>query len=309
MFASYGWGITVNPFSLPRATQPCAVVSVGEGIAASEGTLPVRRLFPTPQFDGADPFALLDVWGPTALRPEEAPGVEPHPHCHVEILTFVRQGAVNQRASLGPLSAITVGPGDVGWLRAGAGVVHDEVVVATDNQNGRLDAAQLWVSMPKRQWRAEPELQQVRSDAVPSVTIDEGVRVRVLAGVLGDVAGPIQTLAEVDIYHVFLDKGARWQASIAGGRNPLVLAWSGELYVGPKSRPLGTGHVARLGDGTSVALVAGGAHPAEALVMVGRALHQSVARFGPFVADSADGIRAAMARFQRGRMGTLNRRR
>jgi redox-sensitive bicupin YhaK (pirin superfamily) len=80
------------------------------------------------------------------------------------------------------------------------------------------------------------------------------------------------------------------------------------LYVGPKSRPLGDGHVARLGDGTSIALVAGGDGPVEALVMVGRALHQPVARYGPFIADSADGIRAAMARFQRGRMGTLNRR-
>ncbi|MFT6143722.1 MAG: redox-sensitive bicupin YhaK (pirin superfamily) [Myxococcota bacterium] len=298
----------MNPFSLPRAAQPCDVVSAGEGIAATEGTLPLRRLFPTPQFDGADPFALLDVWGPASLMPEEAPGVEPHPHCHVEVLTLVREGAVHQRASLGVQSSITVGPGDVGWLRAGAGVVHDEVAVATDTLGGRLHAVQLWVSMPKRSWRDDPELQKVRAETVPVVTVDETVRVRVLAGFLGDIAGPIETLADVDIYHVFLDKGARWQAAIAGGRNPLVLAWHGELYVGPKSRPLGTGHIARLGDGTSVALVAGGDGPAEALVLVGRALHQPVARYGPFIADSADGIRAAMARFQRGRMGTLTRR-
>lgn len=298
----------MNPFSLPRAAQPCAVVSTGEGIAASEGALPVRRLFPTPQFDGADPFALLDVWGPAALMPKEAPGVEPHPHCHVEVLTLVREGAVHQRASLGPQASIMVGPGDAGWLRAGAGVVHDEVAVPTDTVGGRLHAVQLWVSMPKRHWRTEPELQQVRADSVPVIDVDDEVRVRVVAGVLGDVAGPVQTLADVDIYHVFLAKGARWQARIAGGRNPLVLAWHGELYVGPKARPLGTGHVGRLGDGTSVALVAGGGGPAEALVMVGRALHQPVVRYGPFVADSADGIRAAMARFQRGRMGTLNRR-
>lgn len=296
----------MNPFSLPGGAQPSPVVSVSEGLAAVEGNLPVLRLCPTPHSDGADPFVLIDRWGPATRHPHEGRlGIEPHPHCHIEVLTLVRRGAVVQRASLGPLPEVHVGPGEVGWLIAGAGVVHDEWAVVPDDAPGQLDAVQVWVALPRRRESCEPELRLVRSEAVPVVQLGGESRVRVLAGSVGESTGPVECQASVTLLHAFLEKDTVWKHPLPGGQTALVMVLDGEALIGPQNRSVRAGQLARLGDGTQLSVQASRVTGVELLLLVGRPLHQPVARFGPFVARDEGAIRAAMMRFQRGRMGQL----
>lgn len=291
---------------LPGPGQICAVDAVSEGIPTEDGSLRMRRLFPTPRFDGADPFILMDHWSMTGLLPGDSPGVEPHPHCHIEVLTLVRQGALRQRASLGAQGEVTVGPGGATWLCAGAGVVHDERMVPVDTAGCALDAVQVWVALPKRAEQATPELTTVRPETVPVVEHD-GLRARVLAGRALGVEGPAQLRADVTVIHATVDVGHRWELAVPGGRSVLVMVWSGQARIGARGRPVSAGQVAKLGDGTRVVVEGAGDEPADVLVLFGRPMHQPVVRFGPFIARDSDGIRAAMYRFQRGTMGTLTR--
>lgn len=250
---------------------------------------------------------MLDRFGPTVLAPDELRVAGAEPRCRVDVFTWVRSGRVTARASRGPLAEAAVGPGDWLWLRSGDGVVSD---LAAD---GVLDAVQLWVDVPRRAQRGEGALHVLRTDAIPVVALGEdGSRVRVVAGAVGDAVGPLGPSADVAILHVFLAKGAAWTHVVPGAARvvALVIDGFGQMGVPGATRPAKAGDLVRFdADGTSVRMAATPEAALELLLIAGRPLRQPVARFGPFIASDEASIKAAMYRFQRGRFGTLAPRR
>ncbi|MGH9027781.1 MAG: pirin family protein, partial [Acidimicrobiia bacterium] len=140
----------------------------------------VRRAFPTPNLDMIDPFLLLDEMGPSEHAPGDAKGAPDHPHRGFETVTYLLDGAFEHRDSAG--NAGRLGPGDVQWMTAGAGVVHSEMP-ATElrDRGGRLHGFQLWVNLPAAEKMKPPHYQEIPAADIPVVRRD-GVTARVIAG-------------------------------------------------------------------------------------------------------------------------------
>jgi redox-sensitive bicupin YhaK (pirin superfamily) len=143
---------------------------------------PVRRPFPTETLDHFDPFLLLDEFGPVDWAPGEAVGAPDHPHRGFETVSYILEGRLQHKDSVGNWGRL--GPGDVQWMTAGAGVVHsempeDELV----RSGGRMHGFQLWVNLPQRDKMVRPRYQDVQSAEIPVTrTPDGSVAVKVIAG-------------------------------------------------------------------------------------------------------------------------------
>src|ERR1043165_7738861 len=146
-----------------------------------EGFL-VHRPFPTYALSDFDPFLLLDEMGPKDLAPGEARGAPDHPHRGFETVTYMLEGRMQHKDSKG--NAGTLGPGDVQWMTAGAGVVHSEMPVAEFAESGgRLHGFQLWVNLPRRDKMMRPRYQEIPAAKIPTAQSEDGrVRVKVIAG-------------------------------------------------------------------------------------------------------------------------------
>src|SRR5262245_3774195 len=154
----------------------------------------VRRAIPSRAFEAIGPFIFLDHFGPIEVRPGEAKGASAHPHAGIETLTLLLEGRSVHKDSLGNVSAM--GPGEVQWMRAGRGVIHDESPdEGLVRSGGRLHGVQLWINMPKGGKHTMPIYRHVTAFEIPQLPHETGV-VRLVAGRVGDVSGPIRTYGD-----------------------------------------------------------------------------------------------------------------
>src|ERR1700687_4695803 len=146
------------------------------------GGFVVRRPFPGERIDAVDPFLLIDEMGPVEYGPGEAIGAPDHPHRGFETVTYVLDGEMEQEDSAGHRGRL--GPGDVQWMTAGAGIVHSEEPSARIREKGgRVHGFQIWVNLPARDKMMRPRYQEVPSNQIPPAeTADGKARVRVIAG-------------------------------------------------------------------------------------------------------------------------------
>src|SRR5207248_10902697 len=159
----------MNTLTLPRE---CKVATLHAAFHTLEGDgFEVRRAIPSSAFQAIGPFIFLDHFGPIEVRPGEAKGASAHPHAGIETLTLLLEGLSVHKDSLGNVSAM--GPGEVQWMRAGRGVIHDEapdeVLLRT---GGRVHGVQLWINMPKGGKHAEPAYRHVKADEIPLLLHD-----------------------------------------------------------------------------------------------------------------------------------------
>ncbi len=150
------------------------LISIHEAFRTLEGDgFEVRRAIPSNAYEAIGPFIFLDQFGPIDVRPGEAKGASAHPHAGIETLTLLLEGSQTHKDSLGNVSSMR--PGEVQWMRAGRGVVHDE---SPDEQlrreGGHVHGVQLWINMPKGGKHAEPAYRHVKASEIPTVTADEG---------------------------------------------------------------------------------------------------------------------------------------
>jgi redox-sensitive bicupin YhaK (pirin superfamily) len=253
----------------------------------------------------ADPFLHFDYGAPVALPPTDAPlGVGEHPHKGFETVTVVWQGEVEHRDSSGGSGKI--GPGDVQWMTAGAGLVHEEML-GRDwlRRGGTLEFAQLWVNLPARDKAAAPGYQTLPAADIPTVALPGGAgTARVIAGKLFGARGPARTFTPVGVWDVRLESGATVELPVPDGHTALVFARSGAAAVGEEAARVNEGEVAtfgRAGNAVPVASEAG----ASLLVLTGEPVAEPVAAYGPFVLNTAEEIRQAVADFRAGKMGRL----
>jgi hypothetical protein len=266
---------------------------------------PVRSLFSYDRFGQAvSPFLLLDYAGPMEFSPAAKPrGVGEHPHRGFETVTIVYSGEVAHRDSTG--HGGTIGPGDVQWMTAAGGIVHEEFHSPRfTQQGGLLEMAQLWVNLPARDKMSPPRYQTIESAAIPVVQLPQGNgRVRVIAGEFGLARGPASTFSALNVWDVRLAKGAVLFAPLPEGHIAAIAVLKGVARIND-SRPLAAAELAVLGrDGQAIDISA--SEEAVILILSGVPIEEPIAGYGPFVMNTRDEIETAMRDFQSGKFGQI----
>jgi quercetin 2,3-dioxygenase len=266
---------------------------------------PVRSLFSYhAQGAAISPFLLLDHAGPLHFDPAEHPrGVGEHPHRGFETVTIVYDGEVAHRDSAG--NGGTIGPGDVQWMTAAGGIMHEEFhSPAFTRRGGTMEMAQLWVNLPAKDKLSAPHYQPIVAADIPSVPLpaDAG-QVRVIAGQYGDARGPAKTFTPVNVWDVRLRSGSSAMLRLPEGHTSLIALLHGALRVN------GTQDVEaeqivqfdRAGEDVQVTASA----DAVFLVLTGEPIDEPIAGYGPFVMNTRDEIMAAIRDLQEGRFARL----
>src|SRR6266487_4449295 len=258
----------------------------------------VHRPFPTPTLADFDPFLLLDRMGPVTFRPGEAKGAPDHPHRGFETVTYVLDGAIEHEDSQGNRGRI--GPGDVQWMTAGSGVIHSEMPAEEIRRNGgRLHGFQLWVNLPRRDKMMTPRYQELRAAEIPTATSADGkVKVTVIAGESLGTRASIDTRTPIMYLHVRLAAGASFTQPIPENYNAFAFVINGQVSNARENDMI---LFDRDGDSVTITTEKG----AELLLIGGVPLNEPVARYGPFVMNTAGEIRQAMLDYQSGRFGEI----
>jgi quercetin 2,3-dioxygenase len=279
-------------------TSPARVLRKVRGRAASDGAgVKLTRVIGGPDLPDLDPFLLLDEFG-TERAEDYLAGFPDHPHRGFETVTYMLDGRMRHRDNHGNEGLLT--PGSVQWMTAGRGLVHSEM---PEQESGRMRGFQLWVNLPAREKMTEPKYQEFAPDRIPLATPAEGVSVKVIAGAVGEVVGPIVQPATDPLYlDIALDAGQGWRYLLPEGHNAFAYAFEGAVTVGEgdDARPLETHELAVLGGGNELQLRAGG-QPARLILVAGRPLHEPVMRHGPFVMNTRQELMQAFVDFQEGR--------
>ena len=267
------------------------------GEVTSDGAgVRLTRVIGGPALPDLDPFLLLDEFGTD--RPEDyLAGFPEHPHRGFETVTYMLDGRMRHRDNHGNEGLLT--PGSVQWMTAGRGLVHSEM---PEQQEGRMRGFQLWVNLPSKEKMAEPRYQEFPSENIPVVQPAEGVRVKVIAGVVGDARGPISQPATDPLYlDIALDAGRTWEYPLPEGHSAFAYVFEGEAAIGEgeDTRRLGTHEMAVLGGGDVFRVTA--SNDARLILVAGRPLREPVARYGPFVMNTKQEIMQAFVDFQEGR--------
>jgi redox-sensitive bicupin YhaK (pirin superfamily) len=266
---------------------------------------PVRNLFPSNGVSREiDPFLMLDYAGPRRFEPSNRPrGVGEHPHRGFETVTIAYQGAVDHRDSAG--NSGTIYPGDVQWMTAASGVVHEEMHEREFSRAGGVfEMVQLWVNLPKAHKMSAPGYQGIAKDSIPVVELGGGSLGRVIAGELNGARGPARTFTPMNVFDVRLAAGSRVELALAEGHNAGVVLLRGDVVVNGATPLQGEARMATLSrDGGPVVLEAKDA--SIVLVLSGAPIGEPVASYGPFVMNTEAEIRQAVEDYRAGRMGRL----
>jgi redox-sensitive bicupin YhaK (pirin superfamily) len=193
-----------------------------------------------------------------------------------------------------------LGPGSVQWMTAGRGVVHSEM---PEQESGRMRGFQLWVNLPAREKMVAPAYQEFAPDRIPQATPAEGVTLKVIAGQVGEVTGPIRQPATEPLYlDIELAAGARWSVPLPEGHNVFAYVFEGQALFGDGAhrQPVATQTLAVLGGGRQLS-VEGGSQGARLILVAGKPLREPVARYGPFVMNTREELMQAFADYQDGK--------
>lgn len=283
---------------MPDSTHaPAAAKAIGEFVvpaALGPDRMPARRAFVPEQSRPFDPFLMFVEFGPRELH-ETDWGFGPHPHKGFETITYMREGGIEHRDSAGGHAVL--GPGDVQWMTAGAGIVHsEEPPAALREHGGVVHGFQIWLNLPAALKEAAPGFAVLRGAETPRAEPAPGVSVRVIGGSCSAVASPLRLRAPAFLWHATLAPGARWTFAKEDGWSAFAYAFSG-----PEHGRLTV--FDRAGDAATLAH--DGAAPLDLLVMGGQPFDEPIASYGPFVMTSREEIIAAIRDYQSGRMGSL----
>lgn len=267
---------------------------------------PVRTLFAYPDLGQVlSPFLMLDYAGPREFPPtHERLGVGEHPHRGFETVTIVYDGEVEHRDSSGGGGGI--GPGDVQWMTAASGVVHEEFHGENfARSGGRFEMVQLWVNLPAKDKMTEPRYQEILDSQIPKVTLPNGQgSVRVIAGEYGGKKGPAKTYTPIHVWDLRLTNDQPIEFMLPEGYTAALVVLKGTLWV-HDSDPINEAEVGLL-DRTGDTLRIEQADDAKALLLIGKVIEEPIVGRGPFVMNTSEEIRQAIEDYQDGKMGHLS---
>ncbi len=262
---------------------------------------PVRSLF---SYNGLgqqiSPFLLLDYAGPYNFAPTTSRrGVGQHPHRGFETVTIVYDGEVEHRDSAGHGGVI--GPGDVQWMTAGGGIIHEEYHAPRyAKTGGPFRMVQLWVNLPAKDKKAPAAYQGITADAIPTVDLPDGAgTARIIAGEFDGAKGPARTFTPINVWDLRLSPDSDTALALPEGHTALLVVLGGHVTVNG-GQPLGEAEVLLLGrEGSDVAVHADGG--SKLLVLTGAPIDEPIVGHGPFVMNSREEIVEAIEDFNNGR--------
>jgi quercetin 2,3-dioxygenase len=281
-----------------------SIQQAGRGHWVGDG-FPVRTIFSHHSHGRQiSPFLLLDYAGPAEFPPSDKPrGVEVHPHKGFETVTIVYSGEVEHRDSTG--GGGMIGPGDVQWMTAASGLVHEEMHGRDfTKRGGILEMVQLWVNLPAKEKSGKPHYQGITSKQIPQVALpDQAGSVRVIAGSYAGTAGPAHTYTPINVWDVRLNAGKAVDFTLPEGRTTLLFVLSGHIELASGESVRNAGLILLQPKGNSVSLAA--REDTKLLVLDGEPIDEPVVAHGPFVMNTEAEIRQAFEEFQTGQMGQL----
>lgn len=289
----------------PSAKKLSCILCSSGGHWVGDG-FPVQTLFAyTDMGTTLSPFLLLDYAGPVEFPPtHERLGVGEHPHRGFETVTLVYDGEVEHRDSSG--GGGRIGPGDVQWMTAASGVVHEEFHGRDFAQKGgRFEMIQLWVNLPAKDKMSPPRYQGILNKEIPRVDMPNGQgSVRVIAGAYAGVEGPAHTFTPIQLWDLRLASAQPIELELPEGYTVALLVLKGELKVSDSDTPIKAAEVGVF-ERAGILLRIERAEDATVLLLCGEPINESIVGSGPFVMNTAEEIRQAMSDFQSGKMGHL----
>ncbi|RUT74677.1 pirin family protein [Marinobacter sp. NP-6] len=267
---------------------------------------PVRSLFSYDRMGASNisPFLLLDYAGPSEFPPAQRPrGVGQHPHRGFETVTVVYSGELEHRDTSG--AGGLIGEGDVQWMTAGAGIVHEEFHSQQfTEQGGLLKMVQLWVNLPASAKDTPAAYQTLLNKDIPRVSLeDDGGALRVIAGEYLEHKGPANTFTPINVWDLKLEPGARVNLPVPKGHTTLVAVLNGSVQINDTD-VLREAELANL-DREGQEIVLESNNDARLLVLSGEPIDEPVVGYGPFVMNTEGEIKQAMLDFQSGKFGAL----
>ncbi len=254
----------------------------------------LRRSFGPSRLNLFDPFLLFDHFA--FNDPLEGPirGFPTHPHRGIETVTYILEGNVRHRDSLG--NAGVIGPGDVQWMTSGRGILHEEM--PRRGPDGVINGFQLWVNLPAAQKMSPPRYQEVSAATIPTVEAD-GAKVRLVAGEFGGLRGPVTEIAAQPLYmDVTLQPSAEFCLPVPEGHAAIAYVFEGEGLFGLDAAGQGTFieavRMAMFEDGDHLRVQAGPGSPVRFMLMAGGPFKEPIFPYGPFVMNTQEEIQQAL---------------
>ncbi len=268
---------------------------------------PVRTLFFYQQLGKEmSPFLMLDLAGPAEFPPTaERKGVGTHPHRGFETVTIVYEGEVSHKDSTG--QGGTIGPGDVQWMTAGAGILHQEFHSdAFAKQGGDLQMVQLWVNLPAKHKMTAPGYQPILSQSIPEIELSNSSgSIRVIAGDYEGRVGPAKTFTPMNVFDIRLKKGEELVLPASNGWNTSVVVLRGALEAainpGVIAKDAKMLMFSQDGEGIKVKAL----EDTAALLLSGEPIDEPIVGHGPFVMNTREEIEQAINDFNRGAFGSI----
>lgn len=266
---------------------------------------PVRSLF-SYQTHGSElsPFLLLDYAGPRDFAAAERPrGVGQHPHRGFETVTIVYQGEVEHRDSTG--GGGMIGPGEVQWMTAGGGLLHEEFHSRDfTRKGGTFEVVQLWVNLPARNKMTEPAYQAIGRDSIPEVSLpDDAGSMRIIAGEYDGHKGPARTFSPMHVWDMRLRRDAAATFEVPEGWTTAIVVLHGTVLVNGAEVVREAQFALLDRSGTAISIEAN--NDATLLFLSGEPIEEPIVGYGPFVMNTREQIHQAMEDFNSGRFGSM----
>jgi redox-sensitive bicupin YhaK (pirin superfamily) len=274
----------------------------------------LKRAFGFSEAPLFDPFLLLDDFRSDNPR-FFLPGFPWHPHRGIETITYVLSGDVEHGDSMG--NAGVIGSGDVQWMTAGSGIIHQEM--PKGNASGRMEGFQLWANLPASHKMMDPRYRDVKSDQIPVATTDNGATIRVICGSVGGTSGPVRDIVTDPEYlditlpagtelsqptkpgHTVLAYVIEGKACFCGEKNPFGYDMEGENYFDlERDSWLTNGSLVHFGDGERIKASTDGDFPARFLLISGKPIGEPVAWYGPIVMNTQEELEVAFEEYRNG---------
>jgi len=272
------------------------LLDIIEPIYVREGAgVLLRRSIATQRLDYLDPFLLFDHFG--SENPQDyLAGFPMHPHRGIETVTYMLDGMVDHKDSMGNSGRIE--KGDIQWMTAGSGILHEEMPKEPDD--GMMEGFQLWVNLPANLKMIKPRYRGVRSSEIPEVQLDNGISVKIIAGEFGGVKGAVKEIfADPEYLDISMPKGSFFEQPVQNGYTVFAYIFEGEGIFGDFELDF-------LDNGTSVSATkllifddgdvirAYARDHVRFLLVSGKPLNEPIARYGPFVMNTSEEIEQAL---------------
>ena len=279
-----------------RIVRPAAKVWKSQPTLEGAG-VHLRRAFGFHEVPNLDPFLLLDAF--RSENPDDyRAGFPWHPHRGIETITYMLDGEVEHGDSMGNRGLIA--PGDVQWMTAGSGIIHQEM--PKGDRKGQMWGFQLWSNLPRSQKMMDPRYREVKQAEIPTVKTPEGASVRVVAGEIDGVRGPVgEIVSDPEFLDVSLPAGRTFTHAVKAGHTVFAYIAEGEGFFDPANprASMSADTLVLYGAGNTVTVTTD-RKPVRFLLVAGKPLGEPVAWRGPIVMNTQAELRTAFEEFERG---------